>query len=69
MLSDDLIFLFGEFVPRCTHEIDKTFDDYQTLQYMAAGAVELEIAGRKLSLAGRNFWSCYPGPRISFHPS
>jgi AraC-like DNA-binding protein len=67
MLGDDLTFLFGEFVPRCTHRVDKTFDDYQTLQYMAAGAVELTIGLRKQLLAGKNFWSCYPGPRISFH--
>ena len=67
MPTDDLTFLFGEFVPRCTHRIDKTFDDYQTLQFMAAGEVELSIDGRKQVLSGANFWSCYPGPRISFH--
>src|SRR5439155_12312078 len=67
MPLDDLTFLFGEFVPRCTHVIDKTFDDYQTLQYMAAGEVELSIGEQKRLLKGRNFWSCYPGPRISFH--
>ena len=67
MLSDDLTFLFGEFVPKCSHNIDKTFNDYQTLQFMAAGAVELDVGGRKHELAGANFWSCYAGPRISFH--
>jgi AraC-like DNA-binding protein len=67
MLSDNLNFLFGEFVPRCTHDIDKTFDDYQTLQYMAGGEVELSIDGKKQLLRGRNFWSCYAGPRIAFH--
>jgi len=67
MLSDDLTFLFGESVARCTHVIDKTFDDYQTLQFMAAGEVELSIGGQKTLLKGRNVWSCYPGPRISFH--
>jgi AraC-like DNA-binding protein len=67
MPSDDLTFLFGEFVARCTHQIDKTFDDYQTLQYMAAGEVELSIGGRGMLLRGRNFWSCYPGPKIAFH--
>ena len=66
MPADDLTFLFGEFVPRCTHDIDKTFD-YQTLQYMAAGEVELMIGPRSFLLKGANFWSCYPGPRISFH--
>jgi AraC-like DNA-binding protein len=67
MLGDDLNFLFGEFVPRCTHRVDKTFDDYQTLQYMAGGAVDLSIADRHYALEGHYFWSCYPGPRISFH--
>ena len=66
MPADDLIFLFGEFVPRCTHDIDKVFD-YQTLQYMAAGEVELSIDSRSYALSGANFWSCYPGPRIAFH--
>lgn len=63
----DLTFLQGQSVPRCTHEIDKRFDDYQTLQYMSSGGVELTIGDRPYLLAGRNFWSCFPGPRIRFH--
>lgn len=69
MPSPDLTFLQGQSVPRCTHRIDKHFDDYQTLQYMSSGGVTLTIGDRSYPLTGRHFWSCYPGPRISFHPA
>ena len=62
-----LQFLFGQFVPRCNHNIDKHFPDYFVLQYMDGGEVDLQIDTRLLSMQGRWFWSSYPGPRISFH--
>ena len=65
----DLIFLFGESVPACTHRIDKRFDGYSTLQYMAAGGVDLAIGGRRHAMRGRWFWSAYPGPRVRFGPA
>ena len=67
MLSDGLKFLYGESVPRCTHDIDKVFDGYCTLQYMSGGAVELVVGAAEYLLRGRWFWSAYPGPRIRFH--
>jgi AraC-like DNA-binding protein len=59
-------FLFGQCVPRCEHRIDKHFD-YYVLQYMEAGAVELDIGEKRYHLKGRHFWSSYPGPRIRLH--
>lgn len=69
MTPKDLHFLFGQFVPRCTHDIDKRFDGYSVLQYSAGGAVDLRIDDTKYTLEGRFFWSSYPGPRIAFKPS
>ena len=39
----DVQFLFGQFVPRCTHRIDKHFEDYNVLQFIDGGAVNLAI--------------------------
>lgn len=65
----DLTFLYGQSVPRCTHDIDKRFDEYQTLQYMSGGRVDLRIDGELHRLAGSWFWSGFPGPRIAFRCS
>jgi AraC-like DNA-binding protein len=67
MASADLVFLHGQSVPECDHDIDKHFVGYYTLQFMSAGQVELAVDMRRYALAGRWFWSAYPGPRISFH--
>jgi AraC-like DNA-binding protein len=67
MASTDLVFLYGEAVPRCTHHIDKQYVGYCTLQYMAGGAVDFWIGPRHHLLEGRWFWSAYPGPRVRFH--
>lgn len=66
--SPGLIFLYGESVPACTHHIDKHYVGYCTLQYMAAGAVDLWVGPREYKLEGRWFWSAYPGPRMRFYP-
>lgn len=62
-----LTFLYGEYVPQCDHMIDKHYEGYCTLQYMASGIVDLTIAGKRTILRGSHFWSAYPGPRITFH--
>src|SRR3954462_5989554 len=67
MPRPDLIFLYGESVPRCTHVIDKQYAGYHTLQYMSAGAVELFVGDRRHVLEGRSFWSAFPGPRFRFN--
>ncbi len=72
MADAPLIFLYATHIPRCRHHIDKVFQGYYTLQYMepgSPGGVKLEIGNRHFGLKGRWFWSCYPGPRICFHPA
>jgi AraC-like DNA-binding protein len=59
-------FLFGQYLPKCNHNIDKHFDDYYVLQFMDAGEIELAIGERVHRLQGQWFWSSYPGPRIRF---
>lgn len=61
-----ITFITGQYVPRCRHDIDKYFGDYQTIQYMDAGSVSVRVGEKSYALNGRWFWSAYPGPRISF---
>lgn len=69
MPGSGLVFLRGQFVPQCAHDIDKRFEDYCTLQYMNGGAVDLAIDAENWLLQGRWFWSAWPGPRVAFHPA
>lgn len=62
----DVQFLFGQYVPRCTHRVDKFFD-YHVLQFLDGGAVDLQLGAERHRLEGRWFWSSYPGPRVAFH--
>jgi AraC-like DNA-binding protein len=66
-MSADLQFLFGQYVPRCNHRIDKHFEDYCVLQFIDGGAVEFALDSRVWVLSGRWFFSSFPGPRIAFH--
>jgi AraC family transcriptional regulator of arabinose operon len=66
-MSRPLQFLFGQYVPRCNHRIDKYFEDYYVFQFMDGGAIDLQIDEKNYRLQGRYFWSSYPGPRIRFH--
>jgi AraC-like DNA-binding protein len=66
MDEGEIQFLFGQYVPRCTHRVDKRFD-YCVLQYLDGGGVNLRIDDAAFHLEGRWFWSSYPGPRIAFH--
>lgn len=67
MAQSEITFLYGKWVSDCTHHIDKHFEGYYTLQYMAGGGVDLRIGGQSYALLGRWFWSCWPGPQITFH--
>lgn len=69
MPRPELFFLAGQSVPRCTHNVDKYFKAYQTLQFMEAGEVTLTVGRRQYALNGRWFWSGFAGPRISFCPT
>jgi AraC family transcriptional regulator, arabinose operon regulatory protein len=68
-MAQSIQFLFGQFVPKCNHNINKHFEDYYVLQYMEGGQIDLKIADESFHLQGRWFWSSYPGPRIRFHSS
>lgn len=68
-MKREIQFLFGQFIPRCTHRIDKQFDDYNVLQYVDGGAINLAVGDARHHLKGRWFFSSYPGPRIAFHPA
>jgi AraC-like DNA-binding protein len=71
MPAADITFLHGEYVPACTHRVDKHFDDYCTLQLATGGAVDLWVGPTKFALAcpPQHVWSAYPGPRVRFHPA
>jgi AraC-like DNA-binding protein len=63
---DDLAFLHGGRNPRCTAVVDKHFDGYCSLQFMAAGAVDLFYDRQHQRLDGRWCWTAFPGPWIRF---
>lgn len=66
--AESINFLFGQFVPKCTHRVDKRFD-YNVLQLCDGGAVDVAIDGQPFHITGRTFWSSYPGPQIRFNPA
>lgn len=53
----------------CTAIVDKHFDGYFTLQFMAAGAVDLYYERQLTRMRGRWCWPAFPGPWIRFHRS
>lgn len=63
----DFAFLHSNHDTHCTARVDKFFDGYFTLQFMARGGVELSYDNESHQLAGRWFWTAYPGPHIRFH--
>ena len=67
MPGPDITFLHGIRYPECAATVDKRFDGYFTLQFMARGGVELFYDERRVPMEGRWFWTAFPGPRIRFH--
>lgn len=65
----DLIFLHSQHYSRCKVHMDKHFDGYFTLQYMASGGIELSYGERTYTLTGRWFWPHFPGPRTILRPA
>jgi AraC-like DNA-binding protein len=63
---DDLAFLSGAHMPRCTAVVDKHFHGYCTLQLMTRGSVDLFYERQHQRLDGRWFWSAFPGPWTRF---
>jgi AraC-like DNA-binding protein len=66
MAGDDLTFLHSAHFPRCAARLDKRFEGYHSLQFMASGEVDLFYDRQRHALRGRWFWPAYPGPRIRF---
>ena len=70
-MFSDLTFLHCAHFERCEARIDKRFDGYASLQWMAAGAVELFYDERHHDLRAEQnhgwFWPAFGGPRIRFH--
>lgn len=66
-MISEITFLFGQFVPRCRHDIAKHFDDYNVLQFCETGGVDLTIGDSRHRIESGWFWSSYPGPLIRFH--
>jgi AraC-like DNA-binding protein len=46
--------------------VDKKFEGYHSLQFMASGRVDLFYDRQGHALRGRWFWPAYPGPHIRF---
>jgi AraC-like DNA-binding protein len=63
----DFAFLHSNHDPHCSARVDKRFEGYFTLQFMARGGVELFYDGARYKIAGRWFWAAFPGPHIRFH--
>ncbi|MBA3709228.1 MAG: helix-turn-helix transcriptional regulator [Planctomycetes bacterium] len=63
---DDLTFLHGGRTPRCTAVVDRHFDGYYTLQFMAAGSLDLFYDRQHQLLDGRWCWTTFPGPWTRF---
>lgn len=65
----DLRFLHCGFTARCDARVNKYFDGYYSLQFMANGAVELFYEDQGYLMEGAWFWPAFPGPHIRFHPA
>src|SRR5947209_5107909 len=64
---EDLAFLHGSRNERCDATVDKHFDGYSTLQFMASGSIDLYYENERSRLRGRWCWPAFPGPWIRFH--
>jgi AraC-like DNA-binding protein len=69
MPDGDLVFLHCGYMERCNAHVDKHFDGYYTIQFMAGGGVELSYDDREYTLEGHWFWPAMPGPHIRFLPA
>lgn len=65
----DVVEVHSSHQPHCRAELDKTFDGYISLQYVASGSVTLQRGDPPTTwqLTDGWFWYCCPGPRYAFH--
>lgn len=65
-MAVDLTILHGQHTVRCGARVDKRFD-YQSIQLMTRGGIELFYDNQRFEMRGGWVWPCHPGPRIRFH--
>ena len=68
MIDRPLIFLHGRHIPKCREHFAKEYKDYCTIQYIADGAVHLELDDEAYGLFPGRMWSARPGRHMSFRP-
>lgn|GEM_PF-639817 len=62
----DVVEVHSSHQPRCRARLDKVFDGYISLQYIASGSVTVRRDGSASELHAGWFWYCHPGPRFAF---
>ncbi len=64
----DFEFLHGQSYDEYSFCVEKRYEQYYTLQFMAKGTVKLSYDGQETALSGSWLWPCFPGPLIRFEP-
>lgn len=64
----DVVEVHSSHQPQCRARLDKVFEGYVSLQYLAAGSVTLHRSTpeARWQLGAGWFWYCYPGTRFAF---
>ena len=62
----DITFMHCDHVPRCTGAVDKVFEGYSSIQFMASGKLHLAYGKEEHDLCGAWAWAAWPGPHIVF---
>lgn len=68
MISRSLVFLHGRHIPVCREHFQKDYRDYCTIQYIASGALHLELDGDTYTMVPGRMWSARPGRTMRFRP-
>lgn len=66
-LDSDLKFLHWGHFPSCSARVNKHYDGYFTIQYIARGEVELFYDSARYLITPGWYWPAFPGPHIRFH--
>ncbi len=62
-----LRFLHDGMAMDATHQMDKRFEDYGSLQFMESGELDIWYDASVFEMNGAWLWFHYPGPRIRFN--
>jgi len=66
-MVEHLTFLHCDHVPRCVGAVDKVFEGYSSIQFMASGNLHLAYDTQTYDLEGAWAWAAWPGPKTVFH--